>query len=93
MNGSGVDVDLIGWTANCLSDQTVEMVIERIVLERGPVEAGIPQHSPVSPILFSTLTSGLISQVQDTICAIDGLTFVDDVRWMATGSDVSQIGR
>jgi hypothetical protein len=36
------------------------MVIEGNVMERHPVEAGIPQGSLVSPILYAIYTSGLI---------------------------------
>jgi hypothetical protein len=43
MKGKGIDGDLIRQMASFLSDQTVEMVIEGNVLERRPVEAGIPQ--------------------------------------------------
>jgi hypothetical protein len=48
MKGKGIDGDLIRWTASFLSDRTVEMAIEGNVMERHPVEAGIPQGSPRS---------------------------------------------
>jgi len=60
MKGKRIDGDLIRWTESLLSDRTVEMVIEGNVLQRHPVEAGIPQGSPVSPILFAIYTAGLI---------------------------------
>jgi hypothetical protein len=69
------------------------MVIDGNVMERHPVEAGIPQGSPVSPILFAIYTSGLIKWVGERVSGIEGLSFVDDVGWMATGSDVSQVVR
>jgi hypothetical protein len=93
MKGKGIDGDLIRWTASFLSDQTVEMVIEGNVMERRPEEAGIPQGSPVSPILFAIYTSGLVKWVEERLSGIEGLSFVDDVGWMATGSDVSQVVR
>jgi hypothetical protein len=69
------------------------MVIEGNVMERHLVEAGISQGSPVSPILFAIYTSGLIKWVEMRISGIEGLSFVDDVGWMATGCDVSQVVR
>jgi hypothetical protein len=53
MKGKGIDVDLRRWTASFLPDRTVEMVIKGNVMERHLVEAGIPQGSPVSLILFA----------------------------------------
>jgi len=93
MKGKGIDEDLIRWTASFLSDRTVEMVIEANVMERRPVESGIPQGSPLSPILFPIYTSGLIKWVEERVSRIDGLSFMDDVGWMATGSDVIQVVR
>jgi hypothetical protein len=55
-----MDGDLIRWTESFLSERAVEMIIEGNAMERHPVEAGVPQGSPVSPILFAIYTSGLI---------------------------------
>ena len=88
-----MDGDLICWTASFLSDRTVEMVIEGKVMERHLVEAGISQGSPVSPIVFAIYTSGLIQWVEERVAGIEGLSFVDNVRWVAIGSDVNQVVR
>jgi hypothetical protein len=90
MKGKGIDGNLIRWMASFLSDRTVEMVIEGNVMERHPVEAAIPQGSPVSSILFAIYISGLIKWVEERVSGIEGLSFMDDVGWMATRSDVSQ---
>jgi len=36
------------------------MIIEGIAMEKNPVEAGVLQGPPVSPILFAIYPSGLI---------------------------------
>ena len=61
-------------------------------MESHPVEAEVPQGSPVSPIIFAIYTSGLIKWVKEYISA-EGLSFVDNLRWVATGSDVNQVVR
>jgi len=61
----GIDGDLIRWTACFLSDRMIEIVIEGNVIDRHPVEAGIPQGSQVSQILFTIYTSGLIQWVEE----------------------------
>jgi hypothetical protein len=60
-----MDGDLIRWMESFLSERTVEMVIEGNAMERHPVEAGVPQGSPVSPILFAIYTSRLIKWVEE----------------------------
>jgi len=79
------------WSVSFFSDRTVEMAIESNVMERHPVEAGIPQGSLVSPILFTIHTSGLMKWVEERVAGIEGLSFVDDVRWVATESDITQV--
>lgn len=67
------------------------MVIDRNVLERHPVEAVLPQGSPVSLILFAIFMSGFIKSIEERVSAVEGLSFVDDVRWVATGNNVTQV--
>ena len=85
-----IDGDLIRWTESFLSARTVEMIIEGNAMVSHPVEAGVPQGSPVSPILFAISTSGLIKWVEEYVSA-EGLSFVDDLGWVATGSDVNEV--
>jgi len=54
------------------------------------VEAGVPQGSPVSLVLFEINTSQWIKWVQEYVSA-EGLSFVDDLGWVATGRDVNQV--
>jgi len=66
------------------------MVIEGNVLWSHPVGAGVPQGSPVSQILFAIHTAGLIAWVEEIIQA-GGLSFVDDLGWVATAKQVNQV--
>jgi len=91
MMAKKIDGDLIRWTESFLSERTVEMVIEGNVLQSHPVEAGVPQGSPVLPILFAIHTAGLIKWVEERVQA-KRLSFVDDLGWVATGKDVNQGG-
>jgi hypothetical protein len=52
-----MDRDLIQWMASVLTEQMVEMVIERNVIESHLVEAGVTHSSPMSPIIFAIDTS------------------------------------
>jgi len=86
MNG-----DLIRWTETFLVARTVEMIIEGNSTERHPVEVGVPQGSAVSPIIFAIYTSGLNKWVEQYVSEAEVLSCVDDLGWVATGSDVNHV--
>jgi hypothetical protein len=52
-----MDGDLIGWTNSFLTERKMVMVIEGNSMERHPLDAGVPQGSPVLLILFAFYTS------------------------------------
>jgi len=88
-----MDGHLIRWTESCLSERTVKMIIEGNAMERHSVEGGVLQGSPVSPILVTIYTSGLIKGVEEYVSEAEGLSFVDDLGWVATGSNVNDLVR
>jgi len=90
MKAKHIDGDISRWTKSFLSERTVEMIIKGNAMMRHPVEAGVPQGSPGSPIVFAIYTSGLIKWVEEYVSA-EGLSFVDDLGWVATGSNVNQV--
>jgi len=67
------------------------MIIEGNSEERDLAEAGVPQGLHWSPIPFAIYTSGLIKWVEEYVPAGKGLSFVDNLGWVVTGSDVNQV--
>ena len=57
------------------------------------VETGIPQGSPVSPILFLIYISGVFEQVEKELPEIVSLSFVDDLGFIASGTSVKEIAK
>jgi hypothetical protein len=88
MKAQKIDGDLIRWSESCLSERTVEMVIEGNVLQSHSMEEGVPQGSPVSPIPFAIQAAGLIKWVKERGQA-EGLSLVDNLGWVAMGKDVN----
>jgi hypothetical protein len=89
MEEKRMDGDFIRWTHNFLSKRTVEIVLEGKAMERQPVEAGVPQGSPVSPILLAIYSAELIAKGERV--GAEGVSFVDDIGWIATGRDVYEV--
>jgi hypothetical protein len=67
------------------------MIIEDNNMERYPVEVGVPQASPVSPILCVIFTSGQIKWVEESVSRAKGLFFVHNLGWVATVSNVNHV--
>ena len=48
-------------------------------------KTGVPQGSPVAPILFTAYLSGIFDHVEEACPGVQGLSIVDDVAWWAEG--------
>ena len=77
----GIEPDLIRWTSSFMSDRQVKLVLDGKTGNANPVDTGIPQGSPVAPILFTTYLSGIFDKVEATVPGLRGPSFVDDISW------------
>ena len=55
------------------------------------IEIGIPQGSPVSPILFLIYISGIFNKILETSPLVTSLFFIDDLSFIASGSSVKEV--
>jgi hypothetical protein len=67
-----------------MADRLVRLALDGDLGDTHKVETGIPQGSPVAPILFVVYISALFPEVEDN-CQLKGLSFADDVAWWAEG--------
>jgi len=87
----GLENDLVRRTESFVSDRTVQLVLNG---QEGPdheVSTGIPQGSPVSPVLFNVYLSGLFGSVEEKVPGVKTLSSVDDVAWLAEGGGANEI--
>ena len=88
-----IDGDLIRWTKSFLTNRKLQLVIDGHNNPEKDVETGIPQGSPVSPILFLIYISGIFEQVEKELPEIVSLSFVDDLGFIASGTSVKEIAK
>ena len=87
----GIDGDLVAWTRSFLIDRKIQIIIDGHENKEREIEAGIPQGSPVSPILFLIYISGVFDSVSESCPSVTDLSFVDDLGLIVSRSSVEDI--
>jgi ribonuclease HI len=79
----GIDRRIIAWIASFLCDRTTTLKLLEFTAPSTPIQTGIPQGSPVSPILYLFYNADLIEacKTQDT----EAVGYIDDVSTLAVG--------
>lgn len=80
-----IDGDLIRWTKSFLIDRKLQLTINGYTNQEVKIETGIPQGSPVSPILLLIYISGVFDKVQEELPKVLSLSFVDGLGFIASG--------
>ena len=91
LHEQGIDEDLVRWTRDFMSERSVQMVVGGE--EQQPVDAtsGLPQGSPVSPLLFALYMSGLHRFMDQQAREMVVLSFVDDVTLLVSATSVRDV--
>lgn len=54
-------------------------------------KTGILQGSPVSTILFAIHIAGIFQEIEQEVMGAKGLSFLDDISWLVSGTDITEI--
>ena len=55
------------------------------------VTTGLPQGSPVSPVLFNLYIGEIHGVVEGRVQGARGISFVDDITWFVEGSGIQEV--
>ena len=70
---------IVNWTRSFLTDRETSLTLKRITSRLKSTETGIPQRSPISPILFLFFNAPLIKRYAKTKLKLQVEEFVDDI--------------
>ena len=88
-----IDEDLVLWIKYLLTDQKVQLIINKHENREKEIEIGISQGSPVSLILLLIYISGVFEKVTKTCSLVISLLFINDLGFIASGSLVKEVGK
>ena len=91
MRNTGIDKCLVRWTGSFMEDRRVIMSVDGQDGKEMAVTTGLPQGSPVSPVLFSLYIADIHKAVEGQVEDCRGISFVDDVTWIVEGYDISEV--
>ena len=73
----------MGWISSFMSDRKTTLCFDQRETDPKPIAAGIPQGSPISPILFLFYNSELLEICNRTDLNAQAIGFIDDVNALA----------
>jgi hypothetical protein len=91
MRAAHLDENLVEWVDSFMSDRLVEITIAGEAGEAIATNTGLPQGSPVSPILFLIYIVDLVALVETQVPDTVGLSFVDNVTWVVDGTNAAEV--
>ena len=76
---------LVRWIANFLTDRRIEIRVAGYTQPLSRVHAGIPQGSPLSPILYLFYNADLLEKLENKGLCTSAAGFVDDINILTYG--------
>jgi hypothetical protein len=75
----GIAGNIIRWVDSFLSDRRAMLVIDGRTRETHDIQAGLPQGSPASPVLFILSITAIFPYLSERHPDIESISFVDDM--------------
>ena len=87
----GLSQNLVRWVESFLQERKAQLVIDGHECPIRDISAGLPQGSPVSPILFIVYIHVLLKRIEDELPQGQNISFVDDIGILAKGTSVEEV--
>jgi len=81
---------LLNWTQSFLTNRSTELRINDFILPESRVSVGIPQGSPISPVLYLFYNADLLEACENIRLRTSATGFVDDVNILTHSSSTEQ---
>lgn len=75
----GIAGNIVRWVDSFLSDRQAMLAIDGRTERIRSTQAGLPQGSPVLPVLFNLSVSAMFQRLEDRRPTFQALSFVDDI--------------
>ena len=82
MDSLGLPQSIINWTRSFLEDRLIRLAFDGQIEGFSAVETGVPQGSPISPILFLIYIRDLFQNLED----VYPLSYIDDIALATTST-------
>ena len=89
----GLPQNLVRWISSFLSNRTAQLVIDGFTCPIREVSAGLPQGSPLSPVLWIIYIYALLKKINKTFPDRINISFVDDISITAEGKDAEEVAK
>lgn len=89
----GMAGNIVRWVNSFLSDRRAMLVIDGRTGETRSIQAGLPQGSPISPVLFILSVSAMFQWLEDRHMKLQAISFVDDIGLVTECDDVEEGAR
>jgi ribonuclease HI/exonuclease III len=83
----GLPSNLISWVSSFLTDRSIQLAFDGQIQPTTSIEVGIPQGSPISPVLFLIYVRDIVVQEADLAFQI---SFMDDFGLTATSTSAAR---
>jgi hypothetical protein len=75
----GIAGNTVRWVESFLSDRRAMLVIDDRTGKTHDIQAGLPQGSPASPVLFIPAMSAIFACLEEKHPRLRAISFVDDI--------------
>lgn len=86
----GIAGSIVRWVDSSLSDRRAMLVIDGRTGDTHDIQAGLPQGSPASPVLFVFSISAIFSWLEERHISMQAISFIDDMGLVLRCHDLEE---